>query len=82
MWPENGLELVSLVSFGIASGPDSAAQGDQLSKCETAGREMVGPGRVELPTSRLSGVRSNHLSYEPISFTGGRLLGIRAAVVK
>src|SRR5262245_34446393 len=26
---------------------------------------MVGPGRVELPTSRLSGVRSNHLSYGP-----------------
>ena len=25
----------------------------------------VGQGRVELPTSRLSGVRSNHLSYEP-----------------
>jgi hypothetical protein len=25
----------------------------------------VGPGRVERPTSRLSGVRSNHLSYEP-----------------
>jgi hypothetical protein len=28
-------------------------------------RSMVGPGRVELPTSRLSGVRSNHLSYGP-----------------
>ncbi len=28
---------------------------------------MVGPGRLELPTSRLSGVRSNHLSYGPIS---------------
>ena len=27
--------------------------------------DMVGPGRLELPTSRLSGVRSNHLSYEP-----------------
>ncbi len=27
--------------------------------------EMVGPGRLELPTSRLSGVRSNHLSYGP-----------------
>jgi hypothetical protein len=27
---------------------------------------VVGPGRVELPTSRLSGVRSNHLSYEPL----------------
>ena len=27
---------------------------------------MVGPGRLELPTSRLSGVRSNRLSYEPL----------------
>ena len=28
---------------------------------------MVGPGRLELPTSRLSGVRSNQLSYGPPS---------------
>ena len=28
-------------------------------------RRLVGPGRVERPPSRLSGVRSNHLSYEP-----------------
>ena len=28
-------------------------------------RAMVGPGRFELPTSRLSGVRSNQLSYGP-----------------
>ena len=27
--------------------------------------DMVGLGRLELPTSRLSGVRSNHLSYRP-----------------
>src|SRR5579875_1635572 len=27
---------------------------------------VVGPGRLELPTLRLSGVRSNHLSYGPI----------------
>jgi hypothetical protein len=27
--------------------------------------EGVGQGRLELPTSRLSGVRSNHLSYWP-----------------
>ena len=27
--------------------------------------KLVGPGRLELPTSRLSGVRSNHLSYGP-----------------
>ena len=26
---------------------------------------MVGLGRFELPTSRLSGVRSNQLSYRP-----------------
>ena len=32
---------------------------------KTIGAQMVGPGRVERPTSRLSGVRSNHLSYEP-----------------
>src|SRR5690606_10367730 len=30
------------------------------------GRRM-GQGRVELPTSRLSGVRSNHLSYWPLA---------------
>ena len=29
----------------------------------------MGLGRVELPTSRLSGVRSNHLSYRPCSLT-------------
>ena len=28
---------------------------------------MVGLGGLEPPTSRLSGVRSNHLSYEPVS---------------
>ena len=29
---------------------------------------MVGLGGLEPPTSRLSGVRSNHLSYKPIKF--------------
>jgi hypothetical protein len=28
---------------------------------------FMGLGRVELPTSRLSGVRSNHLSYRPFA---------------
>ena len=28
--------------------------------------QMVGLGRVELPTSPLSGVRSNQLSYRPV----------------
>ena len=29
-------------------------------------RELVGSSGLEPPTSRLSGVRSNHLSYEPL----------------
>ena len=29
-------------------------------------RSLVGSSGLEPPTSRLSGVRSNHLSYEPI----------------
>jgi hypothetical protein len=37
----------------------------------------VGPGRVERPTSRLSGVRSNHLSYEPETDTGFRVTSPR-----
>ena len=28
--------------------------------------KVVGPGRLELPTSRLSGVCSNQLSYRPL----------------
>jgi hypothetical protein len=35
------------------------------SEAPRARRTMVGPGRLELPTSRLSGVRSNQLSYGP-----------------
>ena len=30
---------------------------------------MVGSSGLEPPTSRLSGVRSNHLSYEPMLFS-------------
>jgi hypothetical protein len=40
---------------------------------------LVGLGRVELPTSRLSGVRSNHLSYRPPT-TGARRQPLPASV--
>ena len=36
------------------------------------GSKVVGLGRLELPTSRLSGVRSNHLSYRPPGITSSR----------
>ena len=32
---------------------------------------LVGPSGLEPPTSCLSGTRSNHLSYEPISWLSG-----------
>ena len=35
---------------------------------------LVGLGRLELPTSPLSGVRSNHLSYRPILLQDGLLV--------
>ena len=40
-----------------------------------AGRVVVGLGRLELPTSRLSSARSNQLSYKPepaVIVSGGR----------
>jgi hypothetical protein len=39
--------------------------GPSLTACVAGPKRMVGLGRLELPTSRLSGVRSNHLSYRP-----------------
>ena len=33
-------------------------------------RFLVGSSGLEPPTSRLSGARSNHLSYEPIQYRG------------
>ena len=36
------------------------------SPTKASAAKMVGLGRVELPTSPLSGVRSNQLSYRPV----------------
>jgi hypothetical protein len=41
------------------------------------GRNMVGLGRLELPTSPLSGVRSSHLSYRPNLLAGNILRDLR-----
>ena len=45
--------------------PVFAPRGSDAAAFAASQRRLVGPGRVERPTSRLSGVRSNHLSYEP-----------------
>ena len=40
----------------------------------------MGLGRVELPTSRLSGVRSNHLSYRPRRCQPWKVVGMMRSV--
>ncbi len=50
----------SAVSHQTGQGP---ARSDRAAKPP---KKMVGRGGLEPPTSRLSGVRSNHLSYRPI----------------
>ena len=43
----------------------SEIRGTDTPSRKTFEAQVVGQGRLELPTSRLSGVRSNHLSYWP-----------------
>ena len=48
--------------------PGTVRSPGELSAIVVAGpARLVGPGRLELPTLRLSGVRSNHLSYGPMA---------------
>ena len=46
-------------------------------KLEILDLKMVGLGRLELPTSRLSGVRSSHLSYRPLVGFRCHVSGVR-----
>ena len=55
------LKLAKLALSQLSYGPDSERCSHRAFE-----RRLVGPGRLELPTSRLSSVRSNHLSYEPV----------------
>ncbi len=50
----------------------SYSPGEQERSCGERSPDCVGQGRLELPTSRLSGVRSNHLSYWPERTTSAR----------
>jgi hypothetical protein len=52
--------------YQLSYGPNLVARSGEL-VVRSGRQEMVGPGRLELPTLRLSGVRSNHLSYGPLA---------------
>ena len=54
-------QVLSQLSYGPNSNPPRPRR-------TIRSRKVVGRGRLELPTSRLSGVRSNHLSYRPPPF--------------
>ena len=45
----------------------------RLPSSQAGVRNLVGLGRLELPTSPLSGVRSSHLSYRPADFSHAAL---------
>ena len=60
------LKLAKLALSQLSYGPDRR---EQFARGMSSVPIMVGLGRLELPTSRLSGVRSNHLSYRPPLFS-------------
>ena len=58
-------QVLSQLSYGPITTKRRPIDAGRQSETHTT-HMMVGLGRLELPTSRLSGVRSNHLSYRPI----------------
>ena len=63
------------VGTAPASIPSDGARPASLSHRIIGSPFLVGLGRFELPTSPLSGVRSNRLSYRPASEKSGKLCG-------
>ena len=65
--------------YQLSYGPLARANRGRTGSIWAPARRLVGPGRFELPTSRLSGVRSNQLSYGPSRGGKARLAGARGA---
>ena len=66
---------LSKIFFGFALPPTTESNAFARKALFAGVRAVVGLGRLELPTSPLSGVRSNHLSYRPIRSGGGNTGG-------
>ena len=56
--------------------PDPLLARQVLSQLSYTPKNKLGLRRLELPTSRLSGVRSNRLSYKPIRFKSSKPSGL------
>ena len=61
--------LAKQALYQLSYGPIKGTSRVSRRRCHGPARRLVGPGRLELPTLRLSGVRSNHLSYGPMAAT-------------
>jgi hypothetical protein len=59
------LMIMQVFSLNQVPATIAAQSPSRTSACLRSRRRMVGRGGLEPPTSRLSGVRSNHLSYRP-----------------
>src|SRR5690242_11925506 len=65
------MQLVLPINIQLSKIVDRVQQPEHrtavLEFCLLASDFMVGLGRLELPTSSLSGTRSSHLSYRPVA---------------
>ena len=64
LWPRRNNRIIEVRTDCKCAGTLAAHQASRA-LAERDARRMVGLGRVELPTSRLSSARSNQLSYRP-----------------
>ena len=65
--------LAKQALYQLSYGPISGSNTGELSTIVVAGpAELVGPGRLELPTLRLSGVRSNQAELRAFGGTTAR----------
>jgi hypothetical protein len=61
-------QALSQLSYGPSrhQGSEASIREERARRCRYLIPEVVGLGRFELPTSRLSSARSNQLSYKPL----------------
>jgi hypothetical protein len=70
LWPRTRRRMLCCAPYELAFACATAQQPSFRKACRAEAaeqRRLVGLGRLELPTSRLSSARSNQLSYKPLT---------------